>query len=305
VGVSNVVGLSGKTSHQFRKPMILSKPSLEVAESSSSLSKWDRRSFLMSPSLLMMPAISSVFVPSVLGGFTLFPEIVHGLGEGEERMIFKQKPTAPLAALIPAMQQRLLLEASIDFCTRKEFEMVKQIISPLDESNDYMQNSSGNQNLKIITQYNPAKVLRGDLVRATMNLYQTNLNYNNILSNPNDAFIITDPVWKKSFIRENGGLPDLQRVIGADLDMRQLLRNQVQLKIDDATAELYSSNRDEEELLTLLQEAGRNFDLWIDRVRTGDVRDALESILTGKSVVKVYDSYAAGFLPPPESSPTP
>ena len=115
--------------------------------------------------------------------------------------------------------------------------------------------------------------------------------------------LITDPAWKKAFIRENGGLPALQRVIGADLDMRQLLRNQVQLKIDDAAAELYSPDRDDKELIELLQEAARNFDLWLDRVRTGDVRDAIKVILTGETI-QVYDTYAAGFLPPaPPPSP--
>ena len=151
--------------------------------------------------------------------------------------------------------------------------------------------------MKIIQQYNPATVLRGDLVRATMNLYQTNLNYNNLLNNPEEAFTVTDPNWKKSYIRANNGLPDLKKLIGADLDMRQLLRNQVQLKIDDAAAELYASDCDNEELVSLLQEATQNFDLWLNRVRTGDVRDALKAALAGESV-KIYDSYAAGFLPP-------
>lgn len=111
-----------------------------------------------------------------------------------------------------------------------------------------------------------------------MNLYQTNLNYNNLLSNPEEAFIITDPDWKKSYVRANDGLPDLKRLVGADIDIRQLLRNQVQLKIDDAAAELYAAAPDDDdsnqELIRLLQEASQNFDMWLDRVREGDVRDA-------------------------------
>ena len=259
-------------------------------------------SFVNRRSFLARQCDMVIYSPLVVGTVSavLYPATAHALGEGEERMIFKQKPTAPLAALIPAVQQRLLLEASLEFLNKGDIEKVKQILPPLD--GDYMQNIFGNQNINVIKKYNPAKVLRGDLVRATMNLYQTNLNYNNMLGNPTDAFIITDPAWKKSFIRENGGLPNLQRVIGADLDMRQLLRNQVQLKIDDAAAELYSPDRDDKELMELLQEAARNFDLWLDRVRTGDVRDAIKVILTGETI-QVYDTYAAGFLPPPPPSP--
>lgn len=134
-----------------------------------------------------------------------------------------------------------------------------------------------------------------------MNLYQTNLNYNNLLSNPEEAFIITDPDWKKSYVRANDGLPDLKRLVGADIDIRQLLRNQVQLKIDDAAAELYAAAPDDDdsnqELIRLLQEASQNFDMWLDRVREGDVRDALKTALAGESI-QFYESYAGGFLPP-------
>lgn len=228
-------------------------------------------------------------------GICISPKPARALGEGEQRMVFKQKPTAPIGALLPAVQQRLLLEASLDFCKKGNIERLKEVIPRLDES--YIENVDGSKNMKVLKKYNPEQVLRGDVVRATMNLYQTNLNYNNLLSNPSDAFTVTDSSWKKSYIRANDGLPDLQNVIGADIDMRQLLRNQVQQKIDDAAAELYASDQDNEELEILLEDAAQNFDLWLDRIRTGDVRDALQAAMEGKSV-KVYDTYASGFLPP-------
>lgn len=239
--------------------------------------------------------LGSVMAIAAAPSMVLSPMKARAVGEGEQRMVFKQKPTAPIGALLPAVQQRLLLEASLDLCKKGDFENIQRIVAPLDDS--YIQNMNGSQNMKVIKKYNPAQVLRGDVVRAAMNLYQTNLNYNNLLSNPSDAFTVTDPTWKKSYIRANDGLPDLQRVIGADIDMRQLLRNQVQEKIDDAAAELYAPDRDDQELLALLQDAAQSFDMWLDRVRTGDVRDALQAAMKGESV-KVYDAYAAGFLPP-------
>mmetsp|Transcript_29790 Transcript_29790/g.49162 ORF Transcript_29790/g.49162 Transcript_29790/m.49162 type:complete len:120 (+) Transcript_29790:2-361(+) len=112
-----------------------------------------------------------------------------------------------------------------------------------------------------------------------MNVYQLNLNYDALLNmSPGDAVSVTDPDWKKSYIRKNDGLPDLERIVGADIDMRQLLRNQVQLDIDDASAELWAVECDTNELTSLLQDAAGNFDLWLDRVRAGDVRDALEVV---------------------------
>merc|ERR1711862_740678 len=92
---------------------------------------------------------------------------------------------------------------------------------------------------KVLKMYDPATTLRGDITRAAMNLYQTNLNYNNIIASQSNAYTVTDTEWKKSYIRDNDGLPDISKLIGADLDIRQLLRNDVQQKLDDAAAELY------------------------------------------------------------------
>jgi hypothetical protein len=43
---------------------------------------------------------------------------------------------------------------------------------------------------------------------------------------------------KKAYIRANDGLPDVKAVITSDLDLRDLYRNELQLKVDDAQAEL-------------------------------------------------------------------
>jgi len=236
----------------------------------------NRRSFLDS-------IFTSAFVAQLL------PERAFCIGEGEQRMVFKQKPTAPIGALVPAIQQRLLVEAAVDLVGKGDTGKLKSFLSRLDEENRIPDS-------KLLESYDTALVLRGDLTRATMNLYQLNLNYNNLLANPNEAFTVTDQAWKKSYIRANDGLPDLKRIIGADLDMRQLLRNQVQLKLDDASAELYADDCDVEELDHLLREAANNFDLWLDRVRTGDVQDALKVALKGETIT-IYEPYNAGFLP--------
>lgn len=45
----------------------------------------------------------------------------------------------------------------------------------------------------------------------------------------------------------------------------------------------------------VLGKNGPNFDGWLDRVREGYVRDALQAALAGESI-QVYESEAAGFL---------
>jgi hypothetical protein len=158
-------------------------------------------------------------------------------------MLFNKKPAAPIEALLPAIQQRLLLEAALELLPSNsnhnpvEIDSsttllnIKSILPMLDDSLKFM-NQDGSQNSRVLKQYAPNEVLRGDVVRAAMNVYQLNLNYDDILNMiPSDALLITDPEWKKSHIRANDGLPDLQKVVGADIDVRQLLRNQVQLNI--------------------------------------------------------------------------
>ena len=153
-------------------------------------------------------------------------------------------------------------------------------------------------------QYQPSTQLSGDIVRASMNIYTANLQY---VDQP--KYTVTDPTWKKSYIRANDGLPDVQKVVEADLDLRDLYRNQVQLKLDDASAELYyllkesqaksdiGDSVDLEELQILLQQAAPAFDKWLGRIDDTDVADALKAALDGKKV-KVYEPYYAGFIPP-------
>ncbi|CAB9521331.1 expressed unknown protein [Seminavis robusta] len=233
-----------------------------------------------------------------------FHQEARAIGEGEQRMVLREKPTAPIGALLPAIQQRLLLQAALELAqssSQQQFEKLQTILPPLDDQSSKRGTS---QDVRVLQQYNPAKVLRGDLIRACMNLYTTNLNYDKLLlqtARDDAAYTVTDPTWKKSYIRANDGLPDIQKVIGADLDLRYLYRNQVELKVEDAAAELYyasdnNNNIDREELISLLREATLAFDQWLDRIRYGDVRDALEAALSGKTT-RVYDSWASGFLP--------
>ena len=276
-----------------------------------------RRAFLQSATILIAPTTAAAAAATTTTTWLTFPTEItaQGMGEGEQRMRLNQKPKAPMGALIPAAQQRLLLEQCLAILSSSKLlslwkekqqqqdeyiQQLQSILLPLEEepnnklrrSSSSSSNNNNNKDLSVMLQYQPNKNLSGSLVRAAMNVYTANLNY----GGDEAQYTVTDPDWKKSYIRANYGLPDVKQVIEADLNLRDLYRKQVQLKLDDASAELYSKNRNDEELKNLLQEAADMFDRWLGMVGDADVKVALQEALEGKSL-KVYDSYYAGFVP--------
>ena len=252
-------------------------------------------------------------------------------GEGAQRMVLTQKPRAPVGALLPAMQQRLLLEACrallakqlstttttvTSVKTKTELlQKLQSIIPPLVDENGstpfrLSTTSTRNQDLDLLQKYPPNQTLQGRVVRAAMNVYTDNLQYGQ-----DPQYTVTDDTWKRQYIRANNGLPDVKSVVAADLDVRDLYRNQVQQLLDDAAAELYlvasawasseslSTPDNLQELQAILQQAAQAFDLWLDRIADDDVQQALQAALEGKSL-RVVDSYYSGFVPPPPPFPS-
>ena len=224
------------------------------------------------------------------------PSPCRALGEGEQRMKFQEKPRAPVAALVPAIQQRLLIEACISKLStlngNNQEQSLESIMSVIVKPSDIASDRK-NRDKSIMKQYQTRNKLSGALVRAAMNIYTANLSYDNL-----DQFQVTDAQWKKSYIREYGGLPNLKQVIQADLNIRDLYCNKVQLNLDDAAAELYSLQEGDSlgDLRDLLTEAANSFDLWLEMVDDKDLAAALQLVAEGKDV-KVLDSYFAGFVP--------
>ncbi|KAG7345492.1 hypothetical protein IV203_033023 [Nitzschia inconspicua] len=279
-----------------------------IADSSvatSSSSSTSRRSFLWRTSRdSVMIAASVTAIPVATAS-----QKALAMGEGSERMVFKQAPTAPVGALLPAVQQRLLLEALREMASAlatdeesknrmQRRQQIESILLPLSDDNSFMFNGK-HQDYKLLKKYSPSKVLSGGLVRASMNIYTANLSYSNTANKnnyPNDVYDVTDPTWKKAYIRAYDGLPSVDKVIAADLDLRDLYRNQIQQKLDDASAEWYNTNRDIKEFCGLLNDAAASFDLWLDRISEQDVKAALQTVLEGKEI-QIYETYSAGFIP--------
>ena len=140
------------------------------------------------------------------------------------------------------------------------------------------------------------RMLSGNIVRAAMNIYISNLRYGRDYS-------VEDAEWKSSYIRANGGLPDFRKLIQADLDLRILYMNQVQIRVDDAAAEFYAAamdgnDADFEELRRLLRLANDSMDAWFQLIEDADIVDAANAVERGVTIKLSDTSYKAGFVPP-------
>ena len=119
-----------------------------------------------------------------------------------------------------------------------------------------------------------------DEVRAALNLYTSNLNFNP------DRYTLTGSKSERSRLIRNDQLPDVKNVIASDMGLRYLLRNEVLTALDDARAELrYQMEEDEKghtvdgtELVDILQRAKVSCDKWFGLIGEEDVAAALEIV---------------------------
>jgi hypothetical protein len=108
--------------------------------------------------------------------------------------------------------------------------------------------------------------LSGPLVRSALNVYTANLRFS-------DSYVLTaDPAVRKQLIRSDA-LPNVQTVITADLDLRDLYRSVIQTAVDDLQAELCST-ADASEVQTLLSQAQVAVTAWFALIDEADIRDA-------------------------------
>ena len=119
-----------------------------------------------------------------------------------------------------------------------------------------------------------------DEVRAALNLYTSNLNFNP------DRYTLTGSKAERSQLIRNDQLPDVKNVIASDMGLRYLLRNEVLTALDDARAELrYHMEEDKKgnavdgtELVDILQRAQVSCDKWFGLIGEEDVAAALEIV---------------------------
>jgi len=194
-------------------------------------------------------------------------------------------PRAPMGALVPATHQRLLLEKAYTLAKQLSesgnntgnkavlLEQLRDIFEPPTQSTAKKTAVSMTRRYKLDAQVLERAVsdtLSGATVRAAMNVYTANLRFG-------ESYVLTaSPVDRKRLIRQYDGLPDVKQVITADLDLRDLYRNQVQTTIEDIQAEVYRDEPESQELVALVGQAISAMGSWFAPISSDDIRDALQ-----------------------------
>jgi len=199
-----------------------------------------------------------------------------------------RKPWAPAEALLPATRVRLLLDRAVDLAEQiaKE-DRLHELDDLLKRVDAILVSESDSPN---------------DNVRWAFNVYTASLRFD-------EAYMVTASEKDRSeYIRKYDGLPDVKQVITADLDLRDLYRNQVLTAIDDARAELRYQKKefrnqrqqglvelegapkgsnlqqpslfDGEELFSLLLNAQSACRDWFSMISDEDVKKALDVVLS-------------------------
>jgi len=184
------------------------------------------------------------------------------------------RPRAPLEALLPATRQRILLEQCLDLSS----QLLRTSSTPASTST--AATISQLQAILLSPTSSQDKPdhhfdshLSGMAIRTACNFYTAQLKFA-------DSYLLTaNKNDKSTMIRRDGGVPTVKQVVIADLDLRDLYRNELQTLVDDAQAELYLQAMDAVELNTLLTRAKRASDHWFGLISEQDVKEARDAVL--------------------------
>jgi hypothetical protein len=214
----------------------------------------------------------------------------------------ERRPYAPIEALIPATQQRILLSKAMETVQRLRadpsscqavssdsatsaplpcIDSLRQYFAPpqpslakraaISMTKRYQDDRQVLQDLER-KQSSFTLLLSGKAIRAACNVYTANLRFG-------ESYLLTaSPSDKSRLIRTYSQLPDVKQVITADLDLRDLYRNQIQTLIEDAQAEVYRDEPDLDELSDILKEASGYLDQWYGLIDPVDVQKATELV---------------------------
>jgi len=194
-----------------------------------------------------------------------------------------KKPWAPTEALLPAMRVRLLLQQvlqlakDLDACYTSGSHNDKQQELYLEKLDSILKPPQSGQEL-----------IPNTSIRLSFDTYTAYLRYDDQYS------FVGTKAEKSNYIRNFGMLPNVKQVVQADLDLRDLYRNEVLTNVDEARAELRylmdkllpknntknrTNNQDEtkidtSELVQLLENASTACDKWFAMISPEDIEEA-------------------------------
>eukprot|EP00977_Amphora_coffeiformis_P003300 scaffold609_cov170-Amphora_coffeaeformis.AAC.54 len=139
--------------------------------------------------------------------------------------------------------------------------------TPYDKMNTAIQQWGERRQFEILSKRQRA-LEEANPVRAALNAYTNNL-------------VFSDSYQLNALIRNNA-LPDVNAVVVSDLDLRDLFRNQVLEKLDDANAEieyqLKTKDIDTKEISRILKEAQVACNEWFSFIPFSDVEEAQKAV---------------------------
>eukprot|EP00978_Attheya_sp_CCMP212_P009112 scaffold21463_cov52-Attheya_sp.AAC.1 len=199
-----------------------------------------------------------------------------GADSQSQKQTIRQKPFAPMEALFPALRVRIMLDS-----LAKNLATVQTISSNTNESTK----NAVDDRISVLKQMDATladTALTGKAIRASLNTYTANLRFS-------ESYVVTAPeAERRRYIRQNDGLPDVKAVIIADLDLRDLRRNELLTLVDDLRAEvryqlrLFSeaSNNDSssgsmDEVQRLVDDTQHVCNEWFDFIDPKDIKDAM------------------------------
>jgi len=199
-----------------------------------------------------------------------------------------KKPWAPTDALLPATRVRLLLNQAIDLAkdltttNQSSITRTSETISPT-QRHEHTKALLSRLDSILASPPKASEIKPNKSIRIAFNTYTAYLRYD-------DEYTLTaSPVEKKKMIREDR-MPDVKQVITADLDLRDLYRNEVLTNVDEARAELRyeidefekGNDTDCEELLHLLKCAGDACNDWFSLISEEDVKEAQDIVMNAE-----------------------
>jgi hypothetical protein len=235
-----------------------------------------------SPSIILLKCRRGVFQSAV--AFTtaactillntndavLAADQVQELQQQQQQGRKSKRPYAPtVEALVPGTQVRVSLQKASQLTTTwiNTTNGIDRGDAVLQQLRDLFDATTTPARPSVLAQPQRSPKLSGRAVRSALNAYTVNLRFG-------ENYILTAPPEQRKQLIRNDALPNVQTVITADLDLRDLYRNQIQTAVDDVQAELLLPTPDPLEVRTLLLEARTAIDAWFMLIDDFDVQAA-------------------------------
>lgn len=196
--------------------------------------------------------------------------------------LFRKNEKMPSKSLSPASAQ---LTTGVSSANKQQYQGLRQDLSIPDRM-AAMLNQADVERQWGMLQYQEFKREQGNELRAALNFYTSQLEFGN-------SYLLTAlPADRKRMIR-NDALPSLTAVISADLDLRDLYRNDFLTAFEDVIAEINyqlkqqqsSSSSSQQEaqvdvadVVELMATAHAAIQKWFDLIPEADVQEAMQAI---------------------------